>query len=371
VDTEVLAWDRHALFRAMIVIALSIGVWACAAPAAAMADSVSVALSNTNPPTGTPVTVTFDTSASPIDSNGDGPYIYAVVQPTSAGSCQPTFGDDQQVVGSQASVLVQGGDSHSEVTTGQDSLSYSHTSYTVGAYTVCAWLETTDEDQSGSGDTSSVVTATATDGLTAVNTDTLSTSLSTSAPRPNVPFTATFTGNATAIDSNGDGPYLYAVVQPTRAGSCQPTFGDDQQVVGSQASVLVQGGNGQSEVSTGHFTSEVSDNSPKGSYTVCAWLETSDTDESGSGETSSIVTATATPVAFTVISPQPACVVPKFAGSSLAAVERRIVRDHCAIGRVRRVRRRHVRRGRVISLSPGPGSRLSSGARVDITVSRG
>jgi len=370
--TKAVASWRRTLVRATVTGVIATAFATLAAPAAAMADSASISLSNAQPATGTPITVTFNTAATPIDSNGDGPYLYAVVQPSSAGGCQPTFGDDQGVVGSQASILVQGGD-NGQVTTGQDSQSYNYTSYMAAAYTVCAWLETAYDDYSGSGDTSSVVTATATSGLTASNTDTLSPSLSTSAPQPNVPFTVTFTGNATPIDSNGDGPYLYAVVQPSSAGGCQPTFGDDQGVVGSQANVVVQGGD-NGEVTTGQFKKVFNFSAPKGSYTVCGWLESDYDDYSGSGDTSSDVTAAATPVTFTIASPPPpppACVVPKFAGAGLAAVEQRILRDHCTVGRVKRVRRRHVRRNRVLGLSPAPGRRLASGAGVNITVSRG
>jgi hypothetical protein len=354
------------------MLMLAIGVSMSAGPAAAMADSLTVSLSNAKPATGTPITATFNTSATPINSNGDGPYLYAVVQPSSAGGCQPTFGDDQQVVGSQANILVQGG-YNGEVTTGQDSKSYNYTSYTAASYTVCAWLETAYSDYSGSGNTSSVVTATATSGLTAVNTDTLSTSLSTSAPYPHVPFTVSFTGNATPINSNGNGPYLYAAVQPSSAGGCQPTFGDDQQVVGSQANILVQGGD-NGEVTTGQFSNVFNFSAPTGAYTVCAWLETAYNDDSGSGNTSSVVTATATPVGFTIASPPPpppACVVPKFAGASLVTVKRRISAAHCTVGHVRRVRRRYARRNRVLSVSPAPGTRLASGTAVNITVSRG
>ena len=355
----------------MLTIAIAIGVWSAAAPATARADSLSISLSNANPANGIPVTVTLNTSAAPIDSNGDGPYLYAVVQPASAGGCQPTFGDDQQVVGSQATVLEQ---ADNRVSTGQASRSDNFTAYTAGAYTVCGWLETTGNDGSGSDYTSSVVTATATSALTSANTDTLSSSLSTSTPRPHVPFTVTFTGSATPIDSNGDGPYPYAVVQPTSSGGCQPTFGDDQQVVGSQATVLEQADN---RVSTGQFNNADSFSSGSGSYTVCGWLETTGNDGSDSGYTSSVVTATATPLTFTIATPPPppppppACVVPRFAGASLATVERRISAGHCTVGRVTWVRRRHVRRDLVISLSPAPGRRLASKAAVHITVSRG
>jgi hypothetical protein len=218
------------------------------------------------------------------------------------------------------------------------------------------------------------VLATASSGLTAINTDTLASSLSTGAPQPNVPFTVTFSGQATTTDSGGDGPYLYAVVQPAGAGGCQPTYGDDQQVVGSQATVLTSG----SEVSTGQFSKTYSDSSPKGLYTVCAWLEDRGWDDSGSGYTPADVTATASPVTFRVGAPPPppppppACVVPRFrAGESLSAAERAIRAGHCSVGPVGRRYNRQVRAGGVLALSPAPGGRYPNGSAVSVTLSRG
>ena len=238
---------RGRLLRAVLTAVATAGLLTAAAPAVAMADSLSISLSNASPANGIPITVTLTSSSvTPIDSNGDGPFLYAAVQPASAGGCQPTFGDDQQVVGSQASVLEQG----DRLNTGQDSQSSSFTAYTAGSYTVCGWVETKGDDWSGSGYTPSIVFATATGTLASADTDTLSASLSTNSPQPHVPFTVTFSGSATPIDSDGNGPYLYAVAQPAGAGGCQATFGDDQQVTGSQGTVLEQG----DRVSTGQFS---------------------------------------------------------------------------------------------------------------------
>lgn len=338
-----------------------------AVPAVATADSMSISLSSSTTSTGTPIIITISTSANPIDQHGDGPYLYALVQPATAGNCQPTYGTDRQVVGSQATVLVSG--YSGQVSTGQSSHSYNFDQFTAGSYTVCAWLETDNADYAGSGDTPSAVTTTATSSLQLQNTDTLAAGLSTSTPRPNIPFTVAFSGSVTPIDQSGDGPYLYALVQPAGAGSCQSTYGTDKQVAGSQATTLVSSYSGQ--LSTGAFSKPFNFSGPKGSYRVCGWLETDNADYAGSSDSSSVVLATAPPITFAITTPAPACVVPRHAGATLATVEHRILNAHCSIGHIRRVHRRTVRRNHVIGLSPASGTRLATGAAVQITVSLG
>jgi subtilisin family serine protease len=72
-------------------------------------------------------------------------------------------------------------------------------------------------------------------------------------------------------------------------------------------------------------------------------------------------------------SPRPAlrvCVVPRLRGATLAVARSRIRRAGCSVGSVRRTRNR-LRRGRVVAQSPAAGRRVSSGARVNVTLSRG
>lgn len=217
------ALSRAAGFTALVLCFSA--VWA----GTAVADSMSLSLSSTTPALGTPITVTFSTNAQPIDNDGDGPYIYVVAQPTTAGSCQPTYGDDEQVVGSQAHTL----DSADQVPTGASSQTYSVAEYSQATYQVCAWLETAFDDYSNSGVTTSDVVASSHETFQTVNTNTLAVAFSTGSPRPNVPFTVSLSGNATPVDSGGDGPDLYVIAQPTSAGGCQSTYGNDEQVVGS------------------------------------------------------------------------------------------------------------------------------------------
>jgi hypothetical protein len=65
------------------------------------------------------------------------------------------------------------------------------------------------------------------------------------------------------------------------------------------------------------------------------------------------------------------CVVPKVKGRTLRSAKSRIKRAGCRTGRVTRKFSRRVRRGRVISQRPRPGTRRAPGARVSLVLSRG
>jgi hypothetical protein len=70
--------------------------------------------------------------------------------------------------------------------------------------------------------------------------------------------------------------------------------------------------------------------------------------------------------------PPPPCVVPKFkVGETLGTLEQHVTSGHCVTAKVVRVHSRHVRRGYVLGLSPGPGTQLAYGSPVTITVSAG
>jgi hypothetical protein len=65
------------------------------------------------------------------------------------------------------------------------------------------------------------------------------------------------------------------------------------------------------------------------------------------------------------------CVVPRVRGRELAPARRLLLRAHCAVGRVRRARSRHVRRGRVISQNRRAGRALPDHAKVSLLISSG
>jgi hypothetical protein len=64
------------------------------------------------------------------------------------------------------------------------------------------------------------------------------------------------------------------------------------------------------------------------------------------------------------------CVVPRLRGRSLAKAKVLLVRAHCSLGKVTRVRSR-VKRGTVLKQSPAPGLRRTRGTKVSLRVSRG
>jgi hypothetical protein len=128
---------------------MTMGLWASVGQASALADSLSVSLSNANPPDGAPITATFNATATAIDSNSDGPYLYAVIQPSSAGACGATYGEDMQVAGSQATTITSDSFNNStQLKTGQSTTDFSFTAYSAGAYTRCGWIETVPNDYS-------------------------------------------------------------------------------------------------------------------------------------------------------------------------------------------------------------------------------
>jgi beta-lactam-binding protein with PASTA domain len=65
------------------------------------------------------------------------------------------------------------------------------------------------------------------------------------------------------------------------------------------------------------------------------------------------------------------CVVPRIRGRKLARAKRSLVRAHCAVGRVRAVRSKHVGRGRVISQTHRAGLSLPKNAKVGLLISGG
>ena len=69
--------------------------------------------------------------------------------------------------------------------------------------------------------------------------------------------------------------------------------------------------------------------------------------------------------------PAATCKVPRTKGLKLANAQKALRRAHCRVGRIKRVRSRKVRRGRVLSTSPRAGRKLRGGAKVELFVSKG
>ena len=64
------------------------------------------------------------------------------------------------------------------------------------------------------------------------------------------------------------------------------------------------------------------------------------------------------------------CVVPKAKGKKLRAAKRAIKRAHCSVGKVTRVYSTKVKKGRVISQKPKPGTKLAAGSKLSLKVSK-
>jgi serine/threonine-protein kinase len=65
------------------------------------------------------------------------------------------------------------------------------------------------------------------------------------------------------------------------------------------------------------------------------------------------------------------CVVPKLKGKTLSAAKRALRSHSCSLGKVKRSFSATVKKGRVISERPKPGTRLQQGAKVSLVLSKG
>lgn len=102
--------------------------------------------------------------------------------------------------------------------------------------------------------------------------DTLQIAVKTATPEQGIPVTVSFAGSAGAIDNDGDGPWLNAVVRPAGGIPCQPSYESDQTAAGSVSDDLFN--DDWPEVGPGSFSETTTfDPGSVGSYLVCAWLE--------------------------------------------------------------------------------------------------
>lgn len=71
------------------------------------------------------------------------------------------------------------------------------------------------------------------------------------------------------------------------------------------------------------------------------------------------------------IGPKPPCTVPSVVGMALVKARPVLYASNCNLGKIRHVYSRKVRKGRVISQSPRPGTTLTNHAKIDVVVSDG
>ena len=130
---------------------------------------------------------------------------------------------------------------------------------------------------------------------------------------------------------------------------------------GSGIAALVVGGQQVPVARDGSWTAQVP-LSP-GTNTIAALA----TD--GAGATAQAQVA----IVYSPPSPPPPvqCRVPHLKGKKLAAAERALREAHCRVGKIKHVKSRTVRKGRVASASPGPGHTFPAGHKVELFVSEG
>jgi hypothetical protein len=213
-----------------------------------------------------------------------------------------------------------------------------------GTYVFCIWM--------AKGEGENEITTPITQTITFRSPrGTISATVNPVSPAVSQAATVTVTGSSEAPES------VYAKIRPAGGAPCAPTYAADS------GENLIEGRSVNGSFSTQASTSQ----SKAGQYLICLWLAGSDSETP--------VIAGPQPETFTVGSPHPSS--PRTQSSalrtaaSLASVESEIRAAHCTLGNVGSAPSATVRSGEVIGLSPAPGTKLSSGAPVSITVSSG
>lgn len=65
------------------------------------------------------------------------------------------------------------------------------------------------------------------------------------------------------------------------------------------------------------------------------------------------------------------CVVPSLKGKTLASAEKAITKAHCSVGKIKKAKSSHVKKGRVVSQGAGAGKSLPGGTKVSVVISKG
>jgi hypothetical protein len=65
------------------------------------------------------------------------------------------------------------------------------------------------------------------------------------------------------------------------------------------------------------------------------------------------------------------CRVPRLGGKLLTAAKKALLKANCAVGRVRKVNSKKIKKGHVVSSSPKAGTRRGHGYRVALVISSG
>jgi hypothetical protein len=216
-------------------------------------------------------------------------------------------------------------------------------------------------------------------------------SLALSGVPPAITIPSSFTLTVSGSTGSASRAVIYPIYGPA---PCVATV--EAQLTASPSEVLtrLEVDEGPSPGLTGAFAIQVQGigevASGPGQYTVCVFMEASAEPEAveapeeeqliaaASGTFTVLPSLTSTSGTINLAEPLGTrraggtrCVVPRVRGRELAPARRLLVRAHCAAGRVRRTRSRHVKRGRVISQSRRAGRSLPDGARVGLLISTG
>jgi hypothetical protein len=210
-----------------------------------------------------------------------------------------------------------------------------------------------------------------------------------------VPAAITIPGTFTLTVSGSTGSASHVVIYPVYGPApCAATV--EAQLLAGPDEVLtrLEMNEGPLPGFTGAFAIQVQgigeEVSGPGQYTVCVFMEASAEPEAleppeeeqliaaASGTFTVLPSLTSVSPAISVVRPLGArrsrgrnCVVPRISGRKLARAKRALIRAHCAVGRVRTARSKHVKRGRVIWQSHRPGALLPGDTKVGLLISTG
>jgi hypothetical protein len=358
-----------------LIVAAVIVAFAAFAPAA-FADDVAISLSTSSPEQGIPLTVTLSGTSGAIDSEGDGGYLYAVARPSGGVGCQASFGADQVAAGDASTVLVDG----DEQDAGQAFSEQEEFTPDVGGSLVCAWIETDGDDGDDVATPDEVTAGPISADFNAAGAKVGPLKVSVPAAiRVNQAYDITY---ATQTDQDLS---LASIVIPAASGGCAGSYELETDDLENPDDIF----DGSTDIYGTATTTGMDKQTTAGTYTICTWIEGPDDAQidATSATTVTVLAAGATVPAAATSTSSPgggsigtgpsgsgasdaACVVPTYAGLTLAQLKKRLVAAHCTVGRIRKVKSDKVKPGRVLRVTDSPGRRLKHDAPVGIVVAR-
>jgi hypothetical protein len=260
---------RSRITMVLLAVPLTLAV-SSAQPARAFAgDTLQIGIGAPSPEQGIPFAIEFSGTAEPVNSEGRGPSLAAVIRPAGGVGCQGSFANDHSAAGGVSSEIygerypyepTQGPGSYKQVAT--------YNSPSPGTYLVCAWLETSEH---GGATLAGPVSATFTAGGPHVY------ELAVSLPEPALPGIAFQISYTTHTDQKLT---MSSAIRPSGGLPCAATQGLDSQQNQSETALLFgpYSSSGES-VFGGPVTTTATTTEPAGPYLVCTWIEGPSSDE--------------------------------------------------------------------------------------------